>query len=61
MGEKFAPRVNYFAGVPKHYELLIKRYEELFHVSIIIFSHGFSVRNLAMNTYYTFLNEGKSC
>jgi len=33
LGEKFAPRVNYFAGVPKHYELLIKRYEELFHDS----------------------------
>ena len=52
MGEKFAPRVNYFAGVPKHYELLIKRYEELFHVSIIIFSHGFSVTNLTFDTYF---------
>ena len=27
-------RVNTFAGVPKHYEALLKRYGELFKVSI---------------------------
>ena len=28
------PRINHYAAVPAHFEALIKRYEELFKVSI---------------------------